>query len=329
MFSIQGGIEMGKSKVILAIGILTLTLVTGCSNGGIRSGAVNLKGIEQTQKEEQLYNVAFEKYAADEKLGVILSTPDDEVLASITGLERYVHYANSEKLLVLPKYNGATVEVKKLGFDGEKLVEEETLYSKQHSTDDYGLLVEAFRPEGLPELLIRVSYQEKIATYIVAENGKEGTPSLFYLKEEKEEESLGLGEVIVPIEGDVTAGYYLHHVDEVDIDQDGRSESLEVYSTATVDEAGNLLMDDGNDWKLVVRKGNKQYLIVDDFIQLGKLEYKTYEEYGDERVFHLLITKAQGAGLTMYDCYYDGEQDAFISQVVYETKGNIGFGVDY
>ena len=333
----KGGIDMKKKLSILGMCFILLAIITGCKDSSIDQGKEVAQQAEVVSKEEQLYNTAFEKYAEDEVVALIINEPGEEVIKGLTSLETYTHYKDIEQLLVIPKYNGTKIEVKKVIFDGEKIVEGETLYTKPHTGDDYGLLIETVRPEGIPELLVSVSMGNRRATYIIAENGKDGVPALMYLrvdeenqmKQEVENEIDEEVQVIYPIEeGNSLEGYNLLNVNEIDIDNDKQVEKIEVYCTAALGEDGELRMDDGNRWKLIVRKGEQLYPVFDGFIQLGKLEYKAYSEYRenpDTFVFHLLISNAQGAGFKMYDCYYDENQDAFISKEVYRTIGNIGF----
>lgn len=326
---------MKKKQFILGMCFILLAIMTGCRDSSIDQGKEIVQQEEVVSKEEPLYNTAFEKYDEDEVIALILDQPGDEIVEGLTQLETYTHHKDIGRLLIIPKYNGTKIEVKKVIFDGEKILEGETLYTKSYTGDNYGLLIETNRPEGIPELLVSVSIENRQATYIIAENGKDGVPALGYLeaneedqmKQEIENEEVDEQvQIIYPIEeGDSLQDYTLLNVNEVDIDNDEQMETIEVYCQASLNEDGELVMDDGNGWKLVVRKDEQLYPVFDGFIQLGKLEYKGYEEYGDTTVFHLLISKVQGAGLTMYDCYYDENQDAFISKEVYQTTGNIGF----
>ena len=329
---------MKKRQFILGMCLILLAIITGCKDSSINQETGVVQQTEGVSKEEPFYNAAFEKYAEDEVVALIINEPEEEIVKGLTSLETYTHYKDMGQLLIIPKYNGTKIEVKKVIFDGEKLVEGEILYTKPYTGDDYGLLIETVRPEGIPELLISVSTGNKQATYIIAENGRDGVPALMYLrvdgenqtKQEIENEELDEEvQIIYPIEeGNSLEDYTLLSVNEVDIDNDKQMEAIEVYCTASLGENGELVMDDGNRWKLIVRKGEQLYPVFDSFIQLGNLEYKAYSEYRADRdtsVFHLLISNIQGAGFAMYDCYYDENQDAFISKKVYQTTGNIGF----
>lgn len=172
---------MKKIQLILGIYCILLFVMTGCRDSSIEQGKEILQGQDIVSKEEPLYNTAFEKYTKDEGVALIINEPEEEIVEGLTKLETYIHHENSEKLLIIPKYNGSEIEVKKVAFDGEKLVENESLYANTSTEDGYGLLIETFRPEGIPELLIRVTIGDKEVSYVIAEDGKEGVPTLIYL----------------------------------------------------------------------------------------------------------------------------------------------------
>lgn len=323
---------MKKRLGLLIIGLAMAMLSTGCAKVGVEQDLTQVESSGQVNTG-CIYNTAFEKYAEDEELGIIINEPTQEELGKITQLDTYKHVENSEKMLIIPKYKGSHVIIRKVEFDDNGIAVKETVYSQEQTEDNYGLLLETVRPEGIPELMLTITTDEKSIDYLVAYNGKEGTQPIEYLILEadetiKENEEI---KVIEPmLEGDYLEGYNLLDQREVDIDYDEVMESLEVYSTAGYDENGMLLMDDGQEWALIVRKGDQIYPVFErDYIQLGKLEYKTYTEYLEEDIFHLLISKVQGAGIIMYDCYYDQAQDAFVSEIVYQTTGNIGIGEQY
>lgn len=284
---------------------------------------------------ECIYNTAFEKYSESQEVGLIVNEPSIEMLEDFTHLEAYRHSVQEERILIIPKYNGSKVMVQRVEFDGKDFVVKKILYSKEQTDNNYGLLLETIRPEGVPELMITIiTPDNNKIDYLVAYNGKDGIPALEYLTLEEDsgdkEEEIEVQIISAMAEGDYLQGYNLLDQQEVDIDHDQIMESLEVYCTADFDDKGNLLIDDGQEWTLILRKGNKIYPVLERcFIQIGQLEYKVYTEYVQENIFHILISRVQGAGLVMYDCYYDREQDAFISRVVYQTEGNVGIGIQY
>lgn len=335
---------MKRIQVILGGCLILLGIVTGCSHTSYNKQEKEVvQSVEEAIEEKAFYNTAFEQYAQDNVVALVLNDPEQELVNRLTHLETYKHSENTEQLLIIPKYNGSKIEIKKVSFDGKKIVEQETLYTKRSTQNDYGLLIQTFRPEGIPELLVRVTTGDETVAYLIAENGKDGAGVPIYLstnevyqsdKPLKNEQLDEIEEIIYPMEEESSLqDYTLLSINEADIDYDKQMETIEVYCSASLGEDGNLIMDDGNKWKVIVRKGNKLYPVLDSFIQLGHLEYKTYGEYREEKeehVFHLFISKIQGAGFTMYDCYYDDTQEVFISKKAYQTVGNTEmYGITY
>lgn len=303
---------------------LLITLLTGCASWGL--GKANAPG----------YNTAFEKYAKEQVLGLIINEPTAEQLSSLDYLETYQDSDPTEKLLIIPKYNQSSITIERIAFENDQLVSKETLYHKEQTEEGYGLLLETVRPEGIPQLKVTLTHQAQSVSYIVAYNGKEGTPEQEYLQieeiqqPEKPGQDEALREIQPQVEGKLLEGFNLLDQKAVDIDADQVVEQLEVYSTAGYDTDGQLLLNDGQEWAVIVRKGDQIYPVFEpDYIQLGQIEYKVYTEYAEENIFHILVSKVQGAGIQMYDAYYDRVSDTFKSKLVFQTEGNIGIGESY
>ena len=180
---------MKKMQFILGMCFILLAMMTGCRDSSMDQGKEIVQEAEVVSKEEPLYNTAFEKYDEDEVIALVLDQPGDEIIEGLTQLETYTYYEDMGRILIIPKYNGTKIEVKKVVLDGEKIVEGETLYSNSYKGDDYGLLIEANRPEGLPELFVSVSIGSRQSTFMIAEDGKDGVPALGYLKADEEEQT--------------------------------------------------------------------------------------------------------------------------------------------
>lgn len=323
---------MKRGAQLFLVGIILSIFITGCRSQVLEPDINNTQPVGQLVLD-YAYNTAFEKYAEEQVLGIIINEPTSDLLESFAHLETYKHSEEGERLLIVPKYNGSTVTAQRVQFEDEEFVIKETLYSKEQTEDNYGLMLETIRPEGIPELMLTITANGKSIEYLVAYNGKDSTPPIEYLELEEQEESQEAKEVqIIPFidDGTYLEGYNLLDRREVDIDQDEVMESLELYCTAGYNEAGELLMDDGERWILLVSKDGQLYPVIEpSFIQLGHLEYKIYNDYEGENSFHVLVSEVQGAGLILRDCYYDKKSNSFISKVVYQTTGNIGFTEEY
>ena len=61
----------------------------------------------------------------------------------------------------------------------------------------------------------------------------------------------------------------------VDIDGDGEEEVIELHVNAGKTENGLFAWDDGQNWLLVVKDGEKTYPLFDDYVQLGSIDFST------------------------------------------------------
>ena len=279
----------------LVAGSMMSVILVGCGEKNIQPAPNSTPAptIEETISESSIYNVAYENYNNITELGIIINTPTDEDLGHLSTLDSYVYEESAkESMLIVPKYNGSKITISKVEYTGERYIPKEVLYTKEATTEGYGLLVKANYPEGIPQIVITVSYQNKSCEYIVMYDGRNGNEGVKYLKVETEIGKKQEGDLITPVQ-DVT---YLEGLNrfssyEVDMDKDGNNESIEVYCQGEITETGEYLFDDGQQWALVLRKGNEIYpLFEKNYIQLGGLEYTVYVDYDDYEKIHVIVT---------------------------------------
>ncbi len=101
---------------------------------------------------------------------------------------------------------------------------------------------------------------------------------------------------------------------------DGNIE-IELYASAGVDENGEFILDDGQEWALVARKGEAIYPLMERiYIQNGGLNYTVYTDYNQDGMPHILVEMHSGAGISYYDCTY--EKEGFMRETILDA-GNI------
>ncbi len=114
--------------------------------------------------------------------------------------------------------------------------------------------------------------------------------------------------------------FSLYKESSYDVDKDSVLETIKLYVNAEKDKSGEIMFDDGQEWVLIVQDGEKYYPVFEKtYVQLGTVDYKAFESY-DENTFHILITVDQGAGIKIYDCAYDSNEDIFKRQTVFEAS---------
>lgn len=288
-----------------------IVMVSSCdTKGSTPPTTPSAQATDDTEIDESsVYNNAFESYSDMTELGVIINNPTPEDLNKISNLETYGKADQGTSMLIIPKYKNSKITVSKAEYTGEQYIAKEELFSNDATPPDYGLQLYANRPEGIPELIITINYQKVNCRYIVSSNGKSGNQDIEILKVENTDVVDGKGEMLPPIvDSTYVNGLNLFSSSEVDIDGDGKSETLEVYCDATIDDKGQQLLDDGQTWTMILRKGNAFYPLFDKaYIQLGNLQYTIYEDYNDYNRMHILIEYKTGAAIYLYDCVYDAK----------------------
>lgn len=319
--------QQKKWAIFLIVSIIASTFFVGCNERNKvvpTSDIISPSPTAETEIIESSYNSVFEKYNTNiAELGLVINAPDQETINSLPQVETYKQLDTKDNLLIIPKYNGSKVTISKVEYTGERFIAKDTLYAKEGTPEGYGLLLYAIRPEGIPEIMITVTYKNKSIDYVIAEDGKDGHEGIEYLKLETEDMGIShSGEMITPIQ-DAT---YLEGLNRfssyvVDFDLDGINETLEVYCQGEIADDGTYLLDDGQVWTLIIRKGEDIFpLFEKSYIQLGGLEYLVYIDYNDYERLHILFQYKAGAGLMTFDCVYDEESGNFRRNVVYEAS---------
>ena len=60
---------------------------------------------------------------------------------------------------------------------------------------------------------------------------------------------------------------------DVDADNDGQDERIELFTSAKREESGKMGWDDGQRWLLLVNDEEKKFPLFDDYVQNGQLEF--------------------------------------------------------
>lgn len=319
--------QKSKWTVFLTMSLMTSIFLMGCNEKTKLQplqNSISPSPNQTSEMTESTYNSIFEKYDDNiTELGIVINTPDQEVINSVSQIETYKQMDTKDHLLIIPKYNGSKITISKVEYTGERFIAKDILYAKEGTPEGYGLLLYTIRPEGIPEVMVTITYKNKSIDYVIAEDGKNGHEGIEYLKLETEDINTSyLGEMITPIQ-DTT---YLEGLNRfssysVDFDLDGNNEVLEVYCQGEMTEDGTYLLDDGQVWSLVIRKGKDIYpLFEKSYIQLGGLEYLVYKDYDDYEKIHVLIQYKAGAGMMTFDCVYDEETGNFRRDMIYEAS---------
>lgn len=107
---------------------------------------------------------------------------------------------------------------------------------------------------------------------------------------------------------------------EFDIDGNGNYEIISLYTTAEKDENGEVIWDDGQNWKLLVEGIDKDYILFDDYVQLGSIKFYSYTSEDD---FYITTIQTGTANLKLTEYHFNKQDNNFISKVKFEAKNNV------
>ena len=165
------GTNSNKRTVLIIIMLVITTLFIGCNNQENSSNsALNIIGIESP---------------GSDALAVIINNPSNDKLDKITDLKTFeFNKESNESLLIVPRYNKMSIDIKTLVWENDALKEDKTVYKEENTKDGFGLFLRAYRPEGVPALKISIEGNNMRGEYILSYNGKDGTPDIEYIVKE-------------------------------------------------------------------------------------------------------------------------------------------------
>lgn len=106
--------------------------------------------------------------------------------------------------------------------------------------------------------------------------------------------------------------------DSYDLEQlDNSLKSIEMYVAAEKDEFGDFMWDDGQEWLLLVKDTDGEYILFKDYVQLAELNYFVYTE-GDD--FHIASLRPGSASLILTDYLFDEAEGKFTAREVFNPE---------
>jgi hypothetical protein len=106
-----------------------------------------------------------------------------------------------------------------------------------------------------------------------------------------------------------------------DLDGDGEQEQIEMYVNAEQAENGEYIWDDGQNWLLVVKDGDKTYPLFDGWVQIGKLSFWLLES--DEKPM-LILLKTGTAEFNLQTFTFNEEESGYLQEIHFNPE-NVNF----
>lgn len=105
---------------------------------------------------------------------------------------------------------------------------------------------------------------------------------------------------------------------------DAEHASVELYTSALIADDGQMGWDSGDQWTLLVRQGEQEFLLYDEYVQYGEVQFwiSSLNTNGTESPniedldHHVYVMVTTGVGFTMYDYVWDGDEGNFQKSVL-------------
>ena len=105
---------------------------------------------------------------------------------------------------------------------------------------------------------------------------------------------------------------------------DAERASVELYTSALIADDGQMGWDSGDQWVLLMRQGEQEFLLYDEYVQYGEVQFwvSSINTNGvdspetEDLDHHIYVMVTSGAGFTMYDYMWDGDEGCFQKSVL-------------
>jgi len=103
-----------------------------------------------------------------------------------------------------------------------------------------------------------------------------------------------------------------------DFDFDGTEEAMNLYTSAQKDSKGEIMWDDGQVYELIIHDDDKDFILFNEYVQLGHINYYVYLE---NNVFTVTIVSPRTASLTVTDYVFDKDSNSFlVNKLIEKTR---------
>lgn len=104
---------------------------------------------------------------------------------------------------------------------------------------------------------------------------------------------------------------------------DGEKAAIELYTSAQVASDGQMGWDSGDQWTLLVQQENLSFVLYDEYVQYGEVQFWVSDLNPDEvdspepadLESHIYVMVTTDVGFTMYDYVWDAENTCFWKSV--------------
>lgn len=111
-----------------------------------------------------------------------------------------------------------------------------------------------------------------------------------------------------------------------DMDNDGTEEKIVLASDV---KKGAELDSDGHNRQLYIKDGDKYYILADQYVQLGNIEFEVMDYYkGTQAVPTVVVTYDTSSMLKLYAYVYDNDNNCYTERELYNSSNESENGIN-
>lgn len=105
--------------------------------------------------------------------------------------------------------------------------------------------------------------------------------------------------------------------ENIDFNGDGKLDTISMFTTAQRDENGEMMWDDGQKWFLLINDEDNEYVLFDDYVQLGTLQFWVFTSKDE---YHIMTLQTGSAVLKLSDYTYDYKKESFVKKDIFNPE---------
>lgn len=106
----------------------------------------------------------------------------------------------------------------------------------------------------------------------------------------------------------------------VDVTGNGIEEIISMYTDAEKGPDGEIMWDDGQDWVILVEGEDGDYVLFNEYVQIGSIDFFVYTIDED---FYVSTLQSGTANLSLTEYKFNRDKEEFKSSVKFATEGNV------
>lgn len=114
-----------------------------------------------------------------------------------------------------------------------------------------------------------------------------------------------------------------------DMDNDGEDEEIILTINAGKNSNNEFELNDGQEWQFYIKDGEKCYMLIDKYVQLGSISFDIADYYISSNTVPTATAIMNTSSMLVLTAYiYDAENDSYTEKVLYDSNSVADEGIN-